>query len=211
MKSCLDSVKKNSYRILFGISLSSFLLVVICSICLGKWALLKDIGLPLAALMFSSGQLLLDEKKHEFDIQKYQQQRKDQYWDKRFAYAGRLQDLVEMILSFFMEDIGPDYSKDTKLGKIYIALNDLEFGGKVLFGASGIDQKIVEIREEFEKIKEDTIRLKTLALSQSQDERTNRCNISKDIETSKWGEIVKIHDLCKEIIVSSLRQEIGEN
>ncbi len=201
------------YKILFRISLFLSLIATVYFVYKRETSILKDVCLPLAALMFTAGQLLRAEKNHEFDKLKYAQQRKDQYWDKRFAYYGRLNGLIEMILLFDKKDIENVILekipwKETRMNKIYVALNELEFEGKVLFGSSEIDKEISKIRKEFEEIRK---KMSTLpnSIPNDKDAIDRFAKTWQEISSSTKKVVEEIHDKCKQIIISHLQLELN--
>ncbi len=73
-----------------SICLLSFLLTKNISVL----SVLKDIGFPLGALLFTVGNLWHKKEDQEFEREKYSQERKDKYWDKRFEFYLELYNLV---------------------------------------------------------------------------------------------------------------------
>ena len=98
--------------------------------------------------------------------------------------------------------------KETRMNKIYVALNELEFEGKVLFGSSEIDKEISKIRKEFEEIRK---KMSTLpnSIPNDKDAIDRFAKTWQEISSSTKKVVEEIHDKCKQIIISHLQLELN--
>jgi hypothetical protein len=195
------------FSILIGVGIRAFYL--------DNLSLFKDICLPVAALLFTAGQLWRLEKDHGFETEKHTQQRKDQYWDKRLNYYVRLRELVGTICyDFSIRDIEEAVSinprpkfTETKLGKIYRSLMELEFEGEILF-TPNLD--IGEIRENFEIIRKKEIEIASrqqLKGGYENDEQLALAQQAIQEEETARQAIDSTFKECKKTISSYLKQE----
>lgn len=214
---------KNFYKSVFWVTVA-FLLYLIGWSCYKKdISLVKDIGLPLGAILFTVGNLWHIKENQEFELKKHLLERKDKYWDKRFKYYSRLHELIGTINYELMnEDVipltdGVDF-KDTKLGKVYKTLQELGDEGEILFNNSNIS-KGVNIKLSIEKIGEK----KEILIDKMQAMYTNQQKQKVGIispgdyvlEQAAYlrdkqdigKEIEKIFDICRTEIFSYLKLE----
>ena len=203
------------YATLFWIFFSAFVGAGIHVFCSHSLSLFKDVCLPLAALLFTAGQLWRAEKDREFEREKHVQRRKDQYWDKRLDYYVRLRELVGTILyDFSIQDIKDATSagvmkkfQETKDGKIYRVLMELEFEGEILF--TGVVGHIGEIRKNFEIIRKKEIEIgskQQLSGGYGNAEQLAAAQTAKQEEAAKQAADAAFKE-CKEKISPYLRQE----
>ncbi|HVA67150.1 MAG TPA: hypothetical protein VNK24_09550 [Elusimicrobiota bacterium] len=194
---------KTAYLAMLGLLLILFILADLAAWRSSSWIPIKDLGLPLAALILTAGQLYIGEKQHD-------QQRKDQYWDKRFNYLVRLRELYGTICyKFSSQDIaaaavpGADFG-NTALGKIYWSLADLELEGDILF--ADIGQSIAKIGEQFKIVHQKEADLISMGVPSNGEQRKERTAIKREQQAAKT-EIESIFNACKKIISSYLRQD----
>lgn len=203
----------------YGVALLLLVLVLLATVfCPSAQAWLinrpaiKEFALPLAALIFATGQLLLAEKAHEFERQKHAQQRKDQYWDKRFQFFERFRETIGMILEFAPEDAkavldGSTEFRKTNAGKIYRDIRDLKFEGEVLFDES-VSRKLDAILENFKVIQKKNGEIAYESSSDTQ--RRFEAVKNAQIEITKaTAMIISAFDECKTIITAHLGQNVG--
>jgi len=151
----------------------------------------KDVALPLAALMFTVGQLWHTKENQEFEKEKHAQDRKDKYWDKRLEYFHKLNELVGTITynftgqDSFNATLDTVEYKNTKICKIYTAFGELEYNGEFLFNNPNINDGVAvvdyinEIKKGFEIIRENE----------------NKIFVSNSVTS---GDIATKSDLCKQ-------------
>lgn len=180
-------------------------------------AKLKDIGLPLAAILFAIGTLWHKKEDQEDEKRKHDNEMNLAFRQIRWGYYSLLKEVVSNIIYLSGEDVMPKPEvefKDTKYGKLWINLDNLENEGRVLFhDPDSISKKIILIREKM-KEKADLlgkIYNKRQGLSTSPEINGNYIEditlLSSEIK--EIDDAVKnTHEQCRENIFSYLRPPI---
>ncbi|MCM1264848.1 MAG: hypothetical protein NC200_01495 [Candidatus Gastranaerophilales bacterium] len=137
---------KYIYMILFwSFSLLTAYLVIICMLS-DNYELIKNVSLPLLGIIFTVGQLWHNEKKQEFEEQKYVQSRKDLYFDKKVEIALGINKYTTIL---GQELAKPFFKKEMEFNHAHFLFTTLEFYTNVVDKAKFLfdDKFIDEIRK----------------------------------------------------------------
>lgn len=195
---------KIAYQILFCVVFVSLVVTVGVSAYFNDPTILKDIGLPSAAILFTIGSLWHKKEDQEMERQKYNNEINLALRDIRWGYYSKLKEVWE-ILRWKLEetDLDPEKSKiiDRRKG-LGIDLNILEDEGEMWFDdKKSISKKIAKLREL--KDKKEGLLIKIL-LDQKKglpgsNNLSERLNLSKEIEEND-REIDIVFESCKKEI-----------
>jgi hypothetical protein len=204
---------KNFYKDVFWFFVAVFLILVGWSCFKKDISLIKDIGLPFGAMIFTVGNLWHMKENQEFEEKKHSLERKDKYWDKRFKFYSKLHELVGIINYKLMgEDVIPQKDgidfKDTKLGWVYKTLQELDDEGEILFNNSNISLLIKKIREKTNDVIKNlqtmiTNKQTAQQVGVSQNDALIISAFTKNVELN--GEIEKITNDCRKEIFAYLK------
>jgi len=212
---------KKFYESLFWFSIFTIPVFIVWAWEKQDLSIIKDIGLPLGAIIFTVGNLWHTKENQEFEKKKHLLERKDKYWDKRFKYYTELHDLVGTVnYELLGEDVIPKEDgvafKDTKLGRVYKTLQELGDEGEILFNNSHISKGanisllIKEIGEKLEKVLNNLQTIYThKQCSQQVGDTANAALLisTYDKNVELRNEIEAIYDKCRTEIFSYLKLE----
>jgi len=201
---------KNFYKYTFWVFVAALLGLISWSFYKKDISLIKDIGLPLGAILFTVGSLWHTKEGQEFEEKKHLLERRDKYWDKRLNYYYDLKKLVGNInFELGDKDVLPPMDvafKDSELGKLYISLMKLEDEGEILFNNTKISLLIRKMRERIKFV--GTMASNKISAEQvgvPQDERVLKSNLEKNTELILEIEVISAD--CRKEIFSYLKLE----